>query len=80
MVVTPGAMLAALATGNPFLYAAAAAGNVAGDYLTTEVDEEYDPDVVSTAFSAITQGLAAAEAAQSDFRTDMLEGQTVCPY
>ena len=36
-----GAMLAALATGNPFLIAAAAAaGNVAGDYLTTEVDEE----------------------------------------
>ena len=73
-----GAMLAALFTGNPFLIAAAAAaGNVAGDYLTTEVDEEYDPDVVSAAFSAITQGLAAAEAAQSVPGTDMLEGQTV---
>ena len=73
-----GAMLAALATGNPFLIAAAAAaGNVAGDYLTTEVDEEYDPDVVSAAFSAITQGLAAAEAAKAVPGTDMLEGQTV---
>ena len=60
-----GAMMAALATGNPFLIAAAAAaGNVAGDYLTTEVDEEYDPDVVSAAFSAVTQGLAAAEEAK----------------
>ena len=73
-----GAMLAALFTGNPFLIAAAAAaGNVAGDYLTTEVDEEYDPDVVSAAFSAITQGLAAAEAAKAVPGTDMLEGQTV---
>jgi len=73
-----GAMLAALATGNPFLIAAAAAaGNVAGDYLTTEVDEEYDPDVVSAAFSAVTQGLAAAEAAKAVPGTDMLEGQTV---
>jgi len=73
-----GAMLAALATGNPFLIAAAAAaGNVAGDYLTTEVDEEYDPDAVSAAFSAITQGLAAAEAAKAVPGTDMLEGQTV---
>ena len=75
-----GAYLAALATGNPFLIAAAAAaGNVAGDYLTTEVDEEYDPDVVSAAFSAVTQGLAAADAAKAVPGTDMLEGQTVVP-
>jgi len=74
-----GAYLAALATGNPFLIAAAAAaGNVAGDYLTTEVDEEYDPDVVSAAFSAITQGLAAAEA-PSGVPGIEVDGQYVAP-
>jgi len=74
-----GAMLAALFTGNPFLIAAAAAaGNVAGDYLTTEVDEEYDPDAVSAAFSAITQGLAAAEAAQGVPGIEV-DGQYVAP-
>ncbi len=74
-----GAMLAALATGNPFLIAAAAAaGNVAGDYLTTEEDEEYDPDVVSAAFSAITQGLAAVEA-PSDLPGVNIDGEYVAP-
>ena len=78
-----GAALAlALNITNPLLLAAiagtgAAAGDVAGDYLTTEVDEEFDTNLVSAAFSAITQGLAAAEAAKAVPGTDMLEGQTV---
>ncbi len=61
-----GAMLAALATGNPLLIAAAAAagaaaGDVAGDYFTTDENEEFEIDKLSAAFSALTGGLAGAD-------------------
>ena len=53
---------------NPLLLAAiaatsAAAGDVAGDYFTTDENEEFEVDKVSAAFSALTGGLAAADAA-----------------
>jgi hypothetical protein len=53
---------------NPLLLAAiaatsAAAGDVAGDYFTTDENEEFEIDKVSAAFSALTGGLAGADAA-----------------
>jgi len=63
-----GAALAALLTGNPLLLLAAGAtgaalGDVAGDYLTTDENEEFDIDALSAAFSALSGGLAGADAA-----------------
>jgi len=60
-----------LATGNPFLIAAAAAagaaaGDVAADYLTTDENEEFEVDKLSAAFSAITGGLAGADYANPE--------------
>ena len=53
---------------NPLLLAAiaassAAAGDVAGDYFTTDENEEFEIDKISAAFSALTGGLAGADAA-----------------
>ena len=47
-------LAAPLLISNPLLYAlivgaGAATGDVAGDYLSTEVDEEFDPNVLSAA-------------------------------
>ena len=56
---------------NPLLLAAiaatsAAAGDVAGDYFTTDENEEFEIDKLSAAFSAITGGLAGADAARPE--------------
>ena len=61
------AALAALFTGNPLLLFAAGAtggalGDVAGDYLTTDENEEFEIDKLSAAFSALSGGLAGADA------------------
>jgi hypothetical protein len=67
---------------NPLLYAlivggGAAAGDVAGDYLSTEVDEEFDPNVLSAALSGITAGIGSLPGPKEIGQTGIRAGDTV---
>ena len=75
-------LAAPLLVSNPLLYAlivggGAAAGDVAGDYLTTEVDEEFDPNVLSAALSGITAGIGSLPGADKVPGTDYRSGDVV---
>ena len=75
-------LAAPLLVSNPLLYAlivgaGAATGDVAGDYLSTEVDEEFDPNVLSAALSGITAGIGSLPGADKVPGTDYRSGDVV---
>tara|TARA_R110002020_G_scaffold201750_2_gene404538 strand:- start:9321 stop:11201 length:1881 start_codon:yes stop_codon:yes gene_type:complete len=79
-----GALIAGLMTGNPYLIAlgagiGASAGDVAGDYLTTDENEEFDPNLLSAAVSGISAGIGSLPGKAPVTGTDALTGQTVDP-